>query len=91
MGIEWVVFNETVTCTMLVSMLIMTGNFSHYTKARMIDHSKKKLNSSLFTFSVVGAVFAGLNDIEYNFVGYLWMAANCMFTAGIFSRELDHR
>jgi GDP-mannose transporter len=29
----------------------------------------------------LGAVFAGFNDLEYNFVGYCWMAINCVFTA----------
>lgn len=30
----------------------------------------------------LGAVLAGMNDLEYNFVGYCWMAVNCFFTAG---------
>jgi GDP-mannose transporter len=31
---------------------------------------------------VVGAALAGVNDLEFNFLGYVWMAINCAFTAG---------
>jgi len=30
----------------------------------------------------IGSVVAGFNDLEYNFTGYMWMAANCTFQAG---------
>ncbi len=30
---------------------------------------------------VFGAVMAGFNDIEFNFIGYFWMVINCLFTA----------
>ena len=30
---------------------------------------------------VLGAVFAGMNDLEFNLVGYCWMAVNCLFTS----------
>lgn len=36
---------------------------------------------SIFTMTL-GAVLAGMNDLEFNFVGYCWMAVNCLFTAG---------
>ena len=29
----------------------------------------------------VGAVFAGLNDIEFHWMGYFWMLTNCVMTA----------
>jgi len=29
-----------------------------------------------------GAVMAGVNDIEFNMIGYFWMIMNCFFTAG---------
>lgn len=30
----------------------------------------------------VGAYFASVNDLEFNFLGYFWMSTNCLFTAG---------
>jgi GDP-mannose transporter len=29
----------------------------------------------------LGAVMAGANDLEFSFVGYMWMGVNCLFTA----------
>ena len=29
-----------------------------------------------------GAILAGMNDLEYNLIGYIWMAINCLLTAG---------
>lgn len=29
----------------------------------------------------LGAVLASANDLEFNMVGYFWMAANCFFTS----------
>lgn len=31
---------------------------------------------------VIGAALAGANDLEFNFLGYVWMGINCLFTAG---------
>ena len=30
----------------------------------------------------IGAVFAGINDLEFNALGYFWMVVNCCCTAG---------
>lgn len=30
----------------------------------------------------LGAILAGMNDLEFNIVGYIWMIINCLFTAG---------
>jgi GDP-mannose transporter len=30
----------------------------------------------------LGAVLAGMNDLEFSLIGYCWMAVNCVFTAG---------
>ena len=32
----------------------------------------------------IGAIMAGVNDLEFNFIGYFWMGVNCTFTAGDF-------
>ena len=37
-----------------------------------------------FLHFIVGAVFAGMNDMEFNFAGYFWMAVNCVCTSGNF-------
>ena len=29
----------------------------------------------------LGAVLAGMNDLEFTWVGYMWMIINCLFTA----------
>lgn len=29
---------------------------------------------------VASAIVASINDLEYNFVGYVWMACNCVLT-----------
>lgn len=29
-----------------------------------------------------GAIFAGMNDLEFTLVGYFWMSLNCLSTAG---------
>lgn len=29
----------------------------------------------------LGAVLAGMNDLEFSWVGYMWMIINCLFTA----------
>lgn len=36
--------------------------------------------ASILTMTL-GAVLAGMNDLEFNLVGYIWMAINCVFTA----------
>lgn len=29
----------------------------------------------------IGAIFAAINDVEFNLIGYIWMIINCCFTA----------
>lgn len=29
----------------------------------------------------LGAIMAGINDLEFNAIGYFWMGVNCLFTA----------
>jgi len=36
--------------------------------------------ASILTMTL-GAVLAGANDLEFNLVGYIWVAVNCLFTA----------
>lgn len=36
--------------------------------------------ASILTMTL-GAVLAGMNDLEFNLVGYVWMCINCLFTA----------
>lgn len=38
---------------------------------------------------VASGLVAGLNDLEFNFLGYGWMAANCAFSAGYIVRNSD--
>lgn len=31
---------------------------------------------------IIGAIFAGFNDLEFNMIGYFWMLINCISTSG---------
>ncbi len=47
----------------------------------IFDEHVSALSLLAVLIMTVGAVFAGLNDIEFHWIGYFWMITNCIMTA----------
>jgi len=77
---DYFFFHQSLTIGILASILLMV----HYNRIYFL------LTTELRSLQVASSVVAGLNDLEFNIVGYRWMVLNCIVSAGyVVSRFLD--